>query len=669
MATDPKNCKCTSGITQKVTPSVNPKKVQPSTKRFPKKITTPTKMTKSTIKPDVNPPNLGPAPVVAVLGGGLSGLIAAYRLIQDGYKCVVFEGNPGRVGGRCWSKRFPTTDGLYQYGQVFENGGELIDNGHVAMKQLVQELRLKLDNCTKSELNGTERRMYAAIKTFDSVSGNVTTNLVRYPESQGIDDYKTAWNNGLKTDYNAASYPWTAYPPPGVHTARSDVLDTIDMSQYLDTLPGISNNMPSMDLFNQMVKMVYNVEWSGEPWDQNSLNLHSLLPTRGPGKFRFWGESNEKFHVRGGNSQVAEILEQKINEAFGFSTPYIGSEYLGVKRGHKILEIVRTTDGKYQLKIEVYNINNPNNPSIIYKTYDRIISAIPPTVYRNDSRVGPNKDFSWYTNMENAGLSTLKKKAINEIGFGPIAKINVSFNNRFWNTIGWNGENNATTRYARYLKNGVYTGDTEAKVIDETQMQQCWDVTRGQSGVSGILANYYIGDYAALKYDGLQATGRVINGQLDTTVPIYESSKWNNLQTNKNNLNRFLRQLNECDTQIGQLAQANLNKNANGEIISAYESKNWWYDEFTRGAFDYYKPNQLGLVNNGFAGVQQAAEPLFTDASETVEVPVAQRNFHFAGSWADYDWCGWMEGAIRAGERCATEVESAFRELGYAPNM
>jgi monoamine oxidase len=42
------------------------------------------------------------------------------------------------------------------------------------------------------------------------------------------------------------------------------------------------------------------------------------------------------------------------------------------------------------------------------------------------------------------------------------------------------------------------------------------------------------------------------------------------------------------------------------------------------------------------------------------------RNLHFTGTETAYEWKGYMEGAVRAGERGAGEVIEAFRGVGPA---
>ena len=88
---------------------------------------------------------------IVVVGAGLAGLTAAYRLQQAGYAAQVYEGSD-RIGGRCWTGR-----GDFADGQIYEHGGELIDSNHIAIKHLAQELGLTLDNLFQAETKGTEQ--------------------------------------------------------------------------------------------------------------------------------------------------------------------------------------------------------------------------------------------------------------------------------------------------------------------------------------------------------------------------------------------------------------------------------------------------------------------------------------------------------------------------------
>src|SRR5581483_2540888 len=61
---------------------------------------------------------------VAILGAGVSGLTAAYRLQQAGLPWTLYEASP-RFGGRMFTKRDFNADGMF-----CELGGELVDSDH-----------------------------------------------------------------------------------------------------------------------------------------------------------------------------------------------------------------------------------------------------------------------------------------------------------------------------------------------------------------------------------------------------------------------------------------------------------------------------------------------------------------------------------------------------------
>jgi monoamine oxidase len=82
-----------------------------------------------------------PTPKVAIVGGGIAGLNAAYQLKKAGIRATVCEGRR-RVGGRILS-----VTGAIGKGLVTDLGGEFINSDHEDMLRLVQEFNLELFNC------------------------------------------------------------------------------------------------------------------------------------------------------------------------------------------------------------------------------------------------------------------------------------------------------------------------------------------------------------------------------------------------------------------------------------------------------------------------------------------------------------------------------------------
>ena len=82
---------------------------------------------------------------VLIVGGGIAGLTAAWRLTQAGVPVRVLEAQD-RTGGRMYSIR-----GHFPDDQVAELGGELIDTGHTAIRGLARELEIELDDLHADE--------------------------------------------------------------------------------------------------------------------------------------------------------------------------------------------------------------------------------------------------------------------------------------------------------------------------------------------------------------------------------------------------------------------------------------------------------------------------------------------------------------------------------------
>ena len=148
-------------------------------------------------------------PRIAVIGAGLAGLTCAYRLKQAGYDATVYEAS-NRPGGRCWTIR-----GVFADGQIAEHGGELIDQGHTAMRQLAQELGFPLDNLLMAQPGGTEDFFY-----FDGAP---------YSFANATSDLKDIWQQ-IHSDVSAASYP-TLY---NSFTTRGRQLDLMSITDYIN---------------------------------------------------------------------------------------------------------------------------------------------------------------------------------------------------------------------------------------------------------------------------------------------------------------------------------------------------------------------------------------------------------------------------------------------------
>src|SRR5665213_1609465 len=317
-------------------------------------------------------------PRIAVIGAGLAGLTCAYRLQQAGYAADIYEAS-GRVGGRCWTGR-----GDFSDGQIYEHGGELIDTGHKALRQLVQELGLQLDNLIKAEKNGTEQLGYFFGKpyTLDQMTADFQAVLPQ-----------------MTADTNAAGYP-TLY---NSYTPRGFELDHMSLYDYIERYVPGGHHSP----FGALLDDAYNIEYGAETKVQSSLNLLYLLGFATPNStFSTFGDSDEKLHINGGNDQVPTILASRLAAQNTANTA--------------LAAIKQRADGTFKL-------THQNGAGAFDRDYDHVVLALPFSLLRS-------------VDWSQAGFSNVKGPAINELGMGTNSKFHLQFTSRFWNDQGCNGE-------------------------------------------------------------------------------------------------------------------------------------------------------------------------------------------------------------------------------------
>ncbi len=324
------------------------------------------------------------APRIVVVGGGLAGLTAAYRLKQAGLTAQVFEASD-RLGGRCWSIK-----GYFDEGQVAEHGGELIDTGHTQVRQLCQQLGLTLDNLHQAEQNGTEPTNWFFGK--------------RYTQTQATNDLKGIWQQ-IHSDVNAASYPTTYHSS----TVRGRELDALSIAGWIDRYVPGGHGSP----LGRLLDVAYNIEYGAETSQQSTLNMLYLLGYSGQGNLRIFGPSNEKYHVRGGNDQIPAKLAAALPGQ--------------VTTGSELVALRRNKDATWTLSFRQGTATRD-------VVADQVVMAIPFSILRS-------------VDLSKAGFTAVKRQAISQLGMGTNSKLNVQFKRRLWQEQGFNGDTYADTGY------------------------------------------------------------------------------------------------------------------------------------------------------------------------------------------------------------------------------
>ncbi|SFN32384.1 flavin monoamine oxidase family protein [Dokdonella immobilis] len=337
---------------------------------------------------------------VVVVGAGVAGLTCAWRLRQAGVKVRLYEAQE-RVGGRMFSLRNHFADG-----QVCELGGELIDTGHARIRALAAEFGLVLDDLSEDPTHA-----YGDIWFADGR---------RYSEAEILRAFAPL-AEAIRRDADSLPDEEITYATPG----GCEALDRESMTQWLDR-NGASGWL------RRLIEVAYTTEMGLECEEQSALNFLTFIDP-GTEAFRIFGESDERFHVRGGNDSIVRALGAKLDDA--------------IQTGCVLEAMRQSADGRYTLSFK-------RGDGAFDATASRVVLALPFTTLR---RVRIDVD-----------LPVAKCRAIDELGYGTNAKLMIGFSERVWRT--------------RHASGGATYSDLP--------YQTTWETSRMQAGNAGILTNF-----------------------------------------------------------------------------------------------------------------------------------------------------------------------------------
>jgi monoamine oxidase len=349
-----------------------------------------------------------PAPNVSVgiVGAGLAGLACADRLRRAGVVATIYEAS-SRVGGRCFSLGGAFPGPVTFPGQVAERGGEFIDTLHKTMLGYAQAFGLAKEDVAKEPGE--------VFYFFDGV---------HHPESAVVDEFRDfvdAMRDDLRDLSNA--------PDALTHTAADVALDTLSLAEYLDT-------RGAGPLIRQAVEAAYLAEYGREIDEQGCLNFLLFIHADKRSKFTPFGVfSDERYHLPGGNQQVAEGLRARL------------PGQLRLER--RLVKVARAADGRVVLTFAA-------GSQTVTATHDRVVLAIPFTVLRR------------VTLDASLGIPPAKRAAIDRLGYGLNAKMMVGFGGRPWAAQGSNGSSysDLPNHQATWETNPTLASATRAVVTD-----------------------------------------------------------------------------------------------------------------------------------------------------------------------------------------------------------
>jgi hypothetical protein len=175
-------------------------------------------------------------------------------------------------------------------------------------------------------------------------------------------------------------------PPSSINTS---------IRAYLDQFRGKADDW-AIDLLD----VAYNIEFGFLTEDQSSLAMVDFISTDMDKPFSMFGESDEKYRIKGGSSALIKALVDALQNK------------IDMKQGWGLTSL------DYKDKKIVMGFDAPGGPQT--QSFDAVILALPFTKLRQ------------VTGLEKLKLGEDKLKTIRELGYGTNAKVIVGTTSRVW---------------------------------------------------------------------------------------------------------------------------------------------------------------------------------------------------------------------------------------------
>ena len=227
-------------------------------------------------------PKTGPnAPRIAIVGGGIAGLNAAYKLKKSGQPATIYEAAK-RTGGRIY-----TASDLLNPGLTTELGGEWVDSNHAEMLALAEEFGLEwLDMRTAGEEKLVREAYY-----FDGS---------HHTEAQVVDAFRPLAER-IKVDFDK-----TGEIVDFENEGGAGELDRTSLADYFDRIG-------AQDWLGELLNVAFVTEFGLECNEQSSLNLIFMISTDlTAGKMELFGDSDERYTMMGGNQRIVDELAERV---------------------------------------------------------------------------------------------------------------------------------------------------------------------------------------------------------------------------------------------------------------------------------------------------------------------------------------------------------------------
>jgi monoamine oxidase len=249
------------------------------------------------------------APRIAIVGGGLAGLRCAHQLWTESpigpVAATVYDANPDRAGGRCWTLR-----GYFDAGLATEHGGSFINSDQTSIRQLAARLGLEEEVVNGGDLPSGEEVFWIDGGYYTEREANADWGAVGYPAFRGaLEELKSA--------------------------AGEERLDSMSVSEWLE-----STEIGSGSRFGRLMMANTVTENGGDPGEMSALDLIELTAGKGRSTVLPLPGDDERYHIVGGNDQIVSGMVGELPAG-------------AVEHGHELLALRANGDHSITLTFAV----------------------------------------------------------------------------------------------------------------------------------------------------------------------------------------------------------------------------------------------------------------------------------------------------------------------------